>query len=83
MSQTSIPWQSLSEDALLGVVEDFVTREGTDYGGVAFELQDKGSQVLAQLQRNEAVIVFDAELDSCSIVQSDAVLDVDPTTVQK
>ena len=27
-----VPWSSLSEDALVGIIEDFVTREGTEYG---------------------------------------------------
>ena len=37
-----IPWTSLSEDALRGVIEEFITREGTEYGLVEQELSVKG-----------------------------------------
>ena len=68
-----IPWQSLSQDALQGIIEDYVTREGTDYGGQEFSLARKVEQVLAQLQQSRVVIVFDAELESCSIMSADQV----------
>ena len=67
MSQATIPWESLSEDALRGVIEDFVTREGTEYGFQEVSLDTKVAQVMGQLQRAEAVIVFDSESMSCSI----------------
>ncbi|MFT7687870.1 MAG: hypothetical protein ACI9FB_003228 [Candidatus Azotimanducaceae bacterium] len=69
MNELTIPWQSLSNDALRGVIEDFVSREGTDYGHSEYSLDQKVEQVKAQLQKNEATIVFDDELGSCSIVR--------------
>jgi len=36
-----IPWTSLSEDALRGVIEEFITREGTEYGLVEYGLSEK------------------------------------------
>jgi uncharacterized protein YheU (UPF0270 family) len=70
-----IPWQSLSEDALQGIIEDYVTREGTDYGGQEFTLTRKVEQVQAQLQQGRVVIVFDAESESCSILPADELPD--------
>jgi hypothetical protein len=64
----TIPWESLSDDALLGVIEDFVTREGTEYGDRDVTMEHKVNQVRHQLERKEVVIVFDADSDSCSIV---------------
>ena len=58
----------LSPDALRGLVEEYVSREGTDYGEGDWTLEDKVSQVLRQLERGEARIVFDLELESASIV---------------
>ncbi len=66
--QMTIPWQSLSDDALRGVIEDFVSREGTEYGAHEISMADKVIQVHRQLQKNEVVIVFDAQTDSCSIM---------------
>ena len=67
MTQTTVPWQSLAEQTLKAVIEDFVTREGTEYGSEEVNLPKKVAQVLKQLQKGEAVIVFDTDSDSCSI----------------
>lgn len=63
-----VPWESLSEDALRGVVEEFVTREGTEYGVHEVPLQQKIADVLTQLRSGHAAIVFDPELESVSII---------------
>jgi uncharacterized protein len=58
----------LSPETLRAVVESFVLREGTDYGERAFSLQEKVTQVLRQLERGEARIVFDPNTESVQIV---------------
>ena len=70
----------LSPDALRGLIEEFVTREGTDYGDERAErgegirpsrewsLEDKVAQVVQQLERGEVRIVFDLELGTASII---------------
>jgi hypothetical protein len=58
----------LSSDALRGVIEAFVLREGTDYGETHHSLEDKVQQVLRQLERKEARIVFDPNTESVDIV---------------
>lgn len=63
-----IPHSELSPDALRGVLESFVLREGTDYGEREVSLDQKVAQVLRQLQRGEAQIVFDAVLETIDIV---------------
>ena len=54
----TIPVEALSEDALRGVVEAFVLREGTDYGAREFTLAEKVQHVMSQLRRAEARIVY-------------------------
>jgi len=68
MNVTKIPWQSLSEDALEGVISEFVTREGTEYGAEDIPLDTKISQVRQQLQRGEAVLYFDADSATCQLL---------------
>lgn len=63
-----IPHQDLSAEALQGLVEAFVAREGTDYGEVELSLAQKCAQVLEQLRRGEAVILFDTLTESCTLV---------------
>ena len=63
-----IPHTELSADALQGLIETFVLREGTEYGAHDVALVDKVRAVLRQLERGEARIVFDAETESADIV---------------
>jgi hypothetical protein len=58
-----VPHTDLSEEALRAVVESFVLREGTDYGEQDVSHEDKVAQVMRQLERGEARILFDP-LDS-------------------
>jgi len=66
-----IPYSELSEEALRGVVEYFVLREGTDYGSHVYSLEEKVEQVLAQLRDGRARIVFDATSETVDIVTRD------------
>ncbi len=62
----------LSPEALRAVVESFVLREGTEYGEREFSLDEKVAQVLRQLERDEARIVFDPQTQSVNIVVAPA-----------
>ncbi|MDG3086964.1 YheU family protein [Vibrio hannami] len=53
-----IPWEQLEEETLTNLIQEFILREGTDYGDIEFSLQDKVDQVKAQIQSGDAVIVF-------------------------
>ena len=63
-----VPYTELSEEALRGVLESFVLREGTEYGERDFSLEQKVAHVVQQLRRGEAQIVFDAETETIDIV---------------
>ena len=66
-----IPHSQLARETLLGVIESFVNREGTDYGATEKTLDDKVTDVLAQLEGGDAKIVFDPETESIDIVLID------------
>ncbi len=63
-----VPHTLLSHDALRGVIESFILREGTDYGEHELDLEHKVRQIHEQLKKGDITIVFDESLDSCSIV---------------
>ena len=63
-----VPHTELSADALRGVVESFVLREGTDYGEREFSLEQKLAHVYRQLERGEAQIRFDPNTETIDIV---------------
>ncbi len=70
MTAVKIPYDQLSHTALLGVVEEFVTRDGTDYGEIEVSLERKINRVMAQLTSGRAVIVFDPETETSTILSS-------------
>ncbi|MBM0106928.1 YheU family protein [Steroidobacter sp. S1-65] len=63
-----VPHTELSAEALRGVIEAFVLREGTEYGEREFTLEEKRTHVLHQLERGEAHIMFDPVTSSVDIV---------------
>ena len=63
-----VPHTLLSPDALLGLVESIVLREGTDYGAREFTHEQKVAQVMAQLESGDARIVFDPETESVTLL---------------
>lgn len=66
-----IPYEQLHPDTLKAVVEEFVTRDGTDYGEEETLLEAKSAEVLEQLKRGKSVIMFDEETNSCNILSSE------------
>jgi uncharacterized protein len=67
-SHIRVPTESLSAEAIDGLVEEFITREGTDYGQREFSLEEKRNTVLRQLQRGEVAVVFEFESESTTLV---------------
>jgi uncharacterized protein YheU (UPF0270 family) len=62
--------EQLSPQALRGVIEAFVLREGTDYGEREFSLEQKLAHVAAQIEAGEAQIWFDPNSSSIDIIRS-------------
>jgi uncharacterized protein YheU (UPF0270 family) len=67
----SIPYDQLSPGTLASVIEEFVTRDGTDYGEADVPLQRKVDQVKRQLKSGQAIILFDESTQTCNIVSKD------------
>ena len=63
-----VPASALSPDALDSLIQEFVTREGTDYGLREYSLEEKVQSVRRQLERGEVVIAFDLERESATLV---------------
>lgn len=63
-----IPFGQLSPEALEGVIDEFILREGTDYGSVEASLEMKRNDILRELQSGRAKIVYDAETESITLL---------------
>ena len=67
-----IEYQDLTPEVLIGIVENFVLREGTDYGAQEISLEKKIEQVLKQIHGGRVKIYFDQYTESVSLVPANA-----------
>jgi len=66
-----VPHGELAAEVLRHLVEEFVTRDGTDYGTVERTLDEKVAAVMRQLEAGELVIRVDTEHETIDIEERD------------
>lgn len=69
---TLIPHGSLSPDTLEQILDDIVSREGTDYGEYDLSVAQKREQALRSLDRGEAFLLFDTDSETIKMAPKDA-----------
>ncbi len=62
-----IPYTKLSEKALKAIIEEYITREGTEYGVKEYTFEQKIEQIRQQLLQGEIKINFDPETETCNL----------------
>jgi uncharacterized protein YheU (UPF0270 family) len=67
MSIHIISVNKLSSNSLKGVIEEFMSRNGTDYGAIEASLETSFIQVKSRLKDGSAVLVFDDETETTNI----------------
>lgn len=63
-----VPAEQISSDALQGIIESFILREGTDYGREEVSHESKITQIRKQLSRGDIKIVFDPNTESVTLM---------------
>lgn len=63
-----IPYQELNEVTLIALIEEFIDREGTDYGESEITRSTMISQVHQQLSNGKVVICYDTESETCNLI---------------
>jgi uncharacterized protein YheU (UPF0270 family) len=63
-----VPYTDLRADTLRNLVEEFVTRDGTDYGEVEKTLEQKVAALMRQLESGDAKISYESDSQSINIV---------------
>ncbi|RBP81815.1 YheU family protein [Marinomonas rhizomae] len=74
---TLIPYDSLAPDTLETILDDIVSRDGTDYGDYDLSVAQKREQALRSLRNGEAVLLFDTESETIKMVPKDALSNYD------
>jgi len=64
----AIPPEALSANALAGILDAFVLREGTDYGQIERSHESKVQQLRHQLDSGQLTIVYDPNTASVTLV---------------
>jgi len=68
-----IPLTRLSPGALERLIEEFILRDGTDYGATEQTLREKKAAIRRQLDHHEVIIVFDPETESPTLLPREIV----------
>ena len=63
-----IPIDRLSAEVLNAIIEEFILREGTDYGAQEAGMDNKVAQVHRQLARGDVLITFDPATENCTLL---------------
>jgi uncharacterized protein YheU (UPF0270 family) len=63
-----VPPERLAPETLQALLEDYVTRDGTDYGQYELSAADKREQVARQLRCGDLQLLYDADSEEWDLV---------------
>ncbi len=66
-----VPLSRLDEDILQALLEEFASRDGTDYGAVETPLPDRVKSLHAQLRDNSLWLLYDADSEQWDLVPAE------------
>jgi uncharacterized protein YheU (UPF0270 family) len=64
----TVPPQRLQTDVLQALLEEFATRDGTDYGERESTLEQKVQRLQAQIADGDLLILYDADSEQWDLV---------------
>ena len=67
-----VPASRLEERTLLALLEDFASRDGTDYGVRELPLDEKVGRLLEQLYASKIVLLYDSDSEQWDLVERDS-----------
>ena len=63
-----VPYKRLDPETLRNVIQEFVTRDGADWGEVGGSLEEKIDLVIQQLRNRKVKVVFELKSQTANIV---------------
>jgi len=63
-----VPYEQINPDTLRTMIQEFVTRDWSDFGDDSYTMEGKIAQVLQQLRDKKVKVVFDLKSQTANIV---------------
>lgn len=63
-----VPPERISPHALEGIIDEFIMRDGTDYGSEEASHASKVAQIKRQINQGKVLICFDPATESCTLL---------------
>ena len=63
-----VPYDQIPPDTLQRMIQEFVTRDGADWGDTGCSLENKVERVLQQLRNKKIKVVFDLTSQTVNLV---------------
>jgi uncharacterized protein YheU (UPF0270 family) len=63
-----IPPNRLADEILVSIIEEFINREGTDYGKQEVKLDVQIKRARSKIMRGDVLIMFDPKTESCNLI---------------
>lgn len=63
-----VPYKQIDPDTLRRMIQEFVTRDGSDWAESGCTLEDKVKQVLRQLKNKQVKVVFDLKTQTANLI---------------
>jgi len=67
-----IPHTELATNTLYALIEEIVTRDGTDYGELEMTSAQKVDQVIQQLEHKDIFIMYSELHETCTLITKEA-----------
>ncbi|MCB1843116.1 MAG: YheU family protein [Halioglobus sp.] len=67
-----VPYQRLPQAVFRALLEEYVTRDGTDYGAQELSLAEKVQRLESQVARADVRLLYDAQSEQWDLVSADA-----------
>ncbi|MDP5054718.1 MAG: YheU family protein [Congregibacter sp.] len=68
----TVPWSRVPAQQLQSLLEEYASRDGTDYGAQETILEARVGQLGAQLRSGKLLLMFDVDSEQWDIVSADA-----------
>lgn len=63
-----VPYAQIDPETLGRMIQEFVSRDGADWGDAGCTLEDKVEQVLQQLRSKQVKVVFDLTSQTANLI---------------